>query len=65
MRVRHHAIEPRASAQRLVLARVVDDDDEIDDVVSDHFAPGLLDRVLGVVGRHHDHDLGLLRLHSL
>ena len=64
MHVHHHALEAAGQPRRVVLAGIVDDDDQIDDVVRDHFAPRFFDGVLRVVGGHDDHDPGLLRHHS-
>ena len=65
MHVHDHAVEAARQFHRVVLARIVDDDDQVDDVVGHDFAPGLLDGVLGVVGGHHHNDLGLFGWHPL
>ena len=59
MHVHDHAVEPARQLHGVVLAGIVDDDHQVDHVVGHDLAPGFLEGVLGVVGRHHHDDLGL------
>jgi hypothetical protein len=63
MHLHDDAIEAARQLDGVILARVVDDDHQIDDVVGHDLAPGFLDGVLGVVGGHHHNDLRLRRRH--
>jgi hypothetical protein len=52
-------VERRCERERGVLAVIVHDDDEVDDLLLHDVAPCLLDRHLGIVGRHNHNDLFL------
>ena len=56
--------ELKAMHRSGILQQVRIAEDDFDDVVRDHLAPGLLEGVLGVVGRHHHDDLRLGHRHS-
>jgi hypothetical protein len=56
MFVHHHLRQAARPVHGRILAVIVDDDDEIHDLLVNHFPPRLLDRVLGVVGGHDDDD---------
>src|ERR1017187_2842946 len=64
MRVRDDAIDPLRDLERRILARIIDDDHEIDDVVTEDFTDGLFDRQGGVVRGHDDDDSSSRRRRS-
>ena len=49
--------KPPREAHRLIFARIIDYDDAIDIVLLQHLAVCLKQRRLGIICRHHNHDL--------